>query len=187
MSVIKAIKKRDPAIRSWLEVLLYPALWCMFFHRQAHFLYRIRLYFLARLLSQWSRFLTGIEIHPGARIGRGFFVDHGMGVVIGETCEIGDNVLIYHGVTLGATTSDKGSRHPIVGNDVIIGAGATVLGRVHIGNGAKVGAGALVLKDIPECGTIVGEPGRFVSEASTRRELEELKKRVAELKGLVDS
>ena len=154
MHLIKTIKKRDPAIHSWLETLLYPGLWAMFFHRPAHLLYKFRLFFLARLLSQFSRFFTGIEIHPGAKIGRGIFIDHGMGVVIGETCVIGDNVLMYHGVTLGATSSEKIQRHPLVGNNVIIGAGATVLGAIRVGDNAKIGAGALVLKDVPENGTV---------------------------------
>lgn len=188
MRLIKAIKDRDPAIRSWLEVLLYPGFWCMFFHRPCHRLYKWRLYFLARLISQYSRFRTGIEIHPGAQIGKGLFIDHGMGVVIGETCVIGDNVLIYHGVTLGGTGSEKEPRHPVIGDNVIIGTGAIVLGRVHIGAGAKIGAGAIVLEDVPEGNTVIGEKGRIKSNRpSTHHELDELKTRRAELKTLIDS
>jgi len=127
-------------------------------------LYLWRLYFLARVFSQFSRFLTGIEIHPGAKIGQGVFIDHGMGVVIGETCIIGDNVLIYHGVTLGAVSSNKGKRHPTIKDDVIIGANALVLGNITIGNGVKIGAGALVIKDIPDNNTVVAQPARFLNK-----------------------
>jgi len=159
----------------------------MVFHRPCHLLYRWRLFFLARLVSQYSRFLTGIEIHPGAQIGKGVFIDHGMGVVIGETCIIGDGVLIYHGVTLGGVGNVKGPRHPVVEDNVIIGTGATILGRVNIGEGAKIGAGAVVLKDVPAHCTVVGEQGRVVNaESSTRHELENLKSRITELKKLVD-
>jgi len=157
--LIKTIKKRDPAIRSWPETLLYPGLWAMVFHRPAHFLYKHGLFFLARLISQISRFFTGIEIHPGARIGRGVFIDHGMGVVIGETAVVGNDVLMYHGVTLGATSGEKIQRHPIVGDNVILGAGAIILGAVRIGAGAKIGAGALVLKDVPENGIVMSASG----------------------------
>ena len=155
--------RRDPAARTVFEVLLYPGFWCMFFHRPCHWLYGKRLFFLARLISQWSRRRTGIEIHPGAKIGRGVFIDHGMGVVIGETCVIGDDVLIYHGVTLGGTGKEKGvRRHPIIGNDVIIGAGAAVLGRVTIGDGAKIGANSVVVDDVPPGRTIVGVKAHLV-------------------------
>ena len=187
MGIIKlarAIKLRDPAMRSWLELILYPGFWVMVFHWPAHGLYRIRLFFLARFISQLSRFLTGIEIHPGVRMGHGVFIDHGYGVVLGETCEIGNNVLIYHGVTLGATGNeeDKSNRHPKVGDDVVIGAGALVLGAVKIGSGAKIGAGALVVADVPEGGTVVNEPGRLVGQdASLRKELTEVKQRIEEL------
>jgi len=147
----------------------------------------MRLFFLARLISQIARGFTGIEIHPGAQIGRDVFIDHGMGVVIGETCIIGDNVHIYHNVTLGGTGKDKGPRHPIIGNNVMIGTGATILGRVRVGDNVKVGAGAVVLRDVPDNCTVVGEEGRFVNcQASTRCEVEELKIRIAELKKLVD-
>ncbi|MCL2356828.1 MAG: serine O-acetyltransferase [Defluviitaleaceae bacterium] len=185
---MKAIRSRDPAVRSWLEILLYPGFWCMFFHRIGHALYKARLYFLARVVSQYSRFVTGIEIHPGAQIGGGVFIDHGFGVVIGETCIIGDDVHIFHGVTLGGTGKEKGLRHPVIGNNVVIGTGAIVLGRVSIGANAKIGAGAVVVADVPEGGTVVGEQARLVGcQKSTRHELEGLKEKIAELKNLVDS
>jgi serine O-acetyltransferase len=188
LHLIKTIKNRDPAARSTLEVLLYPGFWCMFFHRISYRLYSWRLFFLARLVSQYSRFVTGIEIHPGAKIGKGVFIDHGMGVVIGETCIIGDDVVIYHGVTLGGTGKAKGPRHPVIGNNVMIGTGATILGRVHIGENTRIGAHTVVMKDIPANSTVVGEQGRVVStQASTRREVEELKQRITELKNLLDS
>ncbi|MCL1845511.1 MAG: serine O-acetyltransferase [Defluviitaleaceae bacterium] len=184
---MKAIRARDPAVRSWLEILLYPGFWSMFFHRPCHFLYNRRLYFLARLVSQYARFVTGIEIHPGAQIGKGVFIDHGFGVVIGETCIIGDDVHIYHGVTLGGTGKEKGLRHPVIGDNVVIGAGALVLGRVHIGADAKIGAGAVVVSDVPEGGTVVGETARLVGcEASTRYEVEALRAKISELKTLID-
>lgn len=156
---IKHIKEADPAARSTLEiVLLYPSIHALFFYRIAHFLYRCHLFFLARFISQFARLLTGIEIHPGAKIGKGLFIDHGMGVVIGETAEIGDNVLMYHQVTLGGTGKDHGKRHPTIGNDVVIGAGAKILGPIKIGDFAKIGAGSVVLKDIPANATAVGIP-----------------------------
>jgi serine O-acetyltransferase len=159
---INNIMKNDPAAKSKLEVLLlYPSIQAIIFHRIAHMLYNHKMYFLARLISQFSRFITGIEIHPGAKIGKGLFIDHGMGVVIGETSEIGDNVTLYHGVTLGGTGKEKGKRHPTIGNNVIIGAGAKVLGPISIGNGAKVGAGAVVLLDVPANSTAVGIPARL--------------------------
>lgn len=161
---IKNIMENDPAANSAFEVLLlYPSIHALIAHRIAHKLYTRRLFFLARLISQFSRFITGIEIHPGAKIGRGLFIDHGMGVVIGETAEIGDNVTIYHGVTLGGTGKEKGKRHPTIGDNVIIGAGAKVLGPIYIGSGAKVGANAVVLKDIPANSTAVGVPSRIIS------------------------
>jgi len=187
MRIIKlaqAIKRRDPAMRSWFELILYPGFWVMVFHWPAHGLYKLRLFFLARLLSQVSRAFTGIEIHPGVRMGEGVFIDHGYGVVLGETCVIGNNVLIYHGVTLGATGNepDKNNRHPHIGDDVVIGCGALVLGNIKIGNGAKIGAGTLVVSNVPEGGTVVGEPGRLVGkEASLRKEIAEVKHRVEEL------
>lgn len=160
---IKVIFERDPAAKSILEVVLcYPGFHALLFHRAAHYLYQKRLVLLPRLISQLSRFLTGIEIHPGARIGEGFFIDHGMGVVIGETAEIGDNVTIYQGVTLGGTGKEKGKRHPTLGTNVVIGAGAKVLGPVEIGDNAKVGSGSVVLKNVPFNTTVVGVPGRAV-------------------------
>lgn len=182
MRLIKAIKDRDPAVRSSVEVLLYPGFWCMFFHRPCHRLYKMRLYFLARLISQLARFLTGIEIHPGAKIGKGVFIDHGMGVVIGETCIIGDDVHIFHNVTLGGTGKEKGPRHPVIGNGVIIGTGATILGRIHVGENAKIGAGAIVLEDVPAGVTYVCEKAR---PKKIRNTPEDLKNKIAEINELV--
>jgi len=156
----RIIKQKDPAIKSTLEVILYSSFWAMIFHRIANKMYKKKLFFLSRLISQISRSLTGIEIHPGATIGRGFFIDHGMGVVIGETCEIGDNVLIYQGVTLGGTGKDVGKRHPTIGDNVLIGSGAKVLGPIFIGNNVKIGAGSVVLNDIPDGATAVGIPAK---------------------------
>lgn len=156
---IENVMKNDPAARTKLEVLLlYQSIHVLIFYRIAHGLYKIKLFFLARLVSQLGRFFTGIEIHPGAKIGKGLFIDHGMGVVIGETAEIGDNVTIYHGVTLGGTGKDNGKRHPTVGNNVIIGCGAKILGPISIGDGAKIGANSVVLKDVPKGKTAVGIP-----------------------------
>ena len=156
---IQIVLKNDPAARSAFEVLLlYPSIHALIHHRIAHKLYKKKHFFLARLLSQISRFFTGIEIHPGATIGKGLFIDHGMGVVIGETAEIGDDVLIYHGVTLGGTGKDTGKRHPTVGNNVVIGCGAKVLGPINIGNNVKIGANSVVLKDVPDDSTTVGIP-----------------------------
>lgn len=160
---IKSVMNNDPAARSKVEVLLlYPSIHAMMAHRLAYNLYNKKLFFLARLISQISRFFTGIEIHPGAKIGKGLFIDHGMGVVIGETAEVGDNVTIYHGVTLGGTGKDKGKRHPTVGSNVIIGAGAKILGPVNIGDNVKVGANTVVLTDVPVNATAVGIPARII-------------------------
>lgn len=157
------IMKKDPAAKSKIQVLLlYPSVHAVINHRIAHFFHKHKLYFLARLISQVSRFFTGIEIHPGAKIGKGLFIDHGMGVVIGETAEIGDNVTMYHGVTLGGTGNVQGKRHPTIGNNVLIGAGAKVLGAITIGDNAKIGANAVVLHDIPENCTAVGIPAKVV-------------------------
>jgi len=154
----------DPAAKSWLEiVLLYPCVKVMFYHRIAHKLYQWRCFFLARLLSQWSRWLTGIEIHPGATIGKGLFIDHGDGVVIGETAIIGDDVTMYHQVTIGGIGKSSGRRHPKIGDRVVIGTGAKVLGGITIGNDAKIGANAVVLKDLPDGVTAVGIPAKIVS------------------------
>ncbi|SHJ85804.1 serine O-acetyltransferase [Clostridium cavendishii DSM 21758] len=156
---VKSVFKNDPAARSVVEVIfLYPTIRALRDYRIAHKFYKMKLFFLARLISQVSRFFTGIEIHPGAKIGKGLFIDHGMGVVIGETAEIGDDVVIYHGVTLGGTGKDTGKRHPTVGNNVVIGAGAKILGPIVIGNGAKIGANSVVLKDVPAEATAVGIP-----------------------------
>ncbi|MBF0311142.1 MAG: serine O-acetyltransferase [Magnetococcales bacterium] len=158
---VGAIFQRDPAARHLLEVLTcYPGLHAVLIYRLGHRFWQWRLKWLARMLSYLGRFITGIEIHPAARIGEGFFIDHGMGVVIGETAEIGDNVTIYHGVTLGGTTWNKGKRHPTLGNDVVIGAGAKVLGAVVIGEGARIGSNAVVVKDVSPGATVVGVPGR---------------------------
>ncbi|HHV62951.1 MAG TPA: serine O-acetyltransferase [Firmicutes bacterium] len=166
---IQAVFERDPAAKSLLEVLLcYPGLHAIMAHRVAHFFYRKRLFLIARIISHISRFFTGIEIHPGAKIGSGFFIDHGSGVVIGETTEIGDNVTLYQGVTLGGTGKEKGKRHPTIGNNVVISAGAKVLGSFKVGDGAKIGAGAVVLKPVPPCSTVVGVPGRVVIQDGKR-------------------
>ncbi|MEW9094395.1 MAG: serine O-acetyltransferase EpsC [Clostridiaceae bacterium] len=160
---IDSIMKNDPAARNRLEVfLLYPSIHAVINHRIANFFYKRKMFFLARLVSQLSRHFTGIEIHPGAKIGKGLFIDHGMGVVIGETAEIGDNVTMYHGVTLGGTGKNKGKRHPTVGNNVTIGSGAKILGPITLGDNSKIGANAVVLKDIPTNCTAVGIPAKLV-------------------------
>ncbi len=160
---IKAVKERDPAAKSTLEVLLcYPGIHALMFYRAAHALFLRGFLLLPRLISQLCRLLTGIEIHPGAKIGKAFFVDHGMGVVIGETTEIGDNVTIYQGVTLGGTGKEKGKRHPTIGDNVVIGTGAKVLGPIEISSGVRIGAGSVVLNNVPPGSTVVGIPGRVV-------------------------
>ena len=162
-SDISVIFDRDPAARSFAEVIIcYPGLHALLFHRLAHCLYKRGLILLPRLISQFSRFITGIEIHPGAKIGGGFFIDHGTGVVIGETAEVGDNVTIYQGVTLGGTGKEKGKRHPTVGNNVVISTGAKVLGNIKIGDNVKIGAGSVVLRNVPPNTTVVGVPGKVV-------------------------
>ena len=164
---IKNILAKDPAAGSTMEVLLlYPAVHAVIYHRIAHKLYNSKHYFLARIISQFSRHFTGIEIHPGAVIGKGLFIDHGMGVVIGETAIIGDNVTLYHGVTLGGVGSEKGKRHPTVGNNVIIGSGAKLLGPINIGNNSKIGANAVVLSDVPCFSTAVGVPAKIINKSS---------------------
>ena len=160
---IDVIMEQDPAARSRFEVMLtYSGLHAIWSHRIAHALHKRKFCFLARIVSQISRFFTGIEIHPGATIGKGLFIDHGMGVVIGETCEIGDNVTIYQGVTLGGTGKEKGKRHPTVKDNALISTGAKVLGAITIGENAKVGGGSVVLQDVPANSTVVGIPGRIV-------------------------
>jgi len=162
---IRAAQKKDPAAKSFLEVLLlYQGLHALVAFRLAHIFYRMRLFFLARFLSQGARFFTGIEIHPGARIGKRFFVDHGMGVVIGETAIIGDDVLLYQGVTLGGTGIVTGKRHPTIGNNVVIGAGAKVLGNITVGDNSYIGSNAVVIKDVPPNSTVVGVPGRITRQ-----------------------
>lgn len=160
---VKVVFERDPAAKSVLEVLFcYPGFHAIIHHRIAHFFYRHRLFFIARMISHINRFLTGIEIHPGAKIGKGLFIDHGSGVVIGETTEIGDNVTLYQGVTLGGTGKEKGKRHPTIGNNVTISVGAKVLGNIKIGDNVKIGGGSVVLRDVPSNCTVVGVPGRIV-------------------------
>lgn len=154
---LERVLNEDPAAKSKIEVLLlYPCIHALISYRISHYFYKHKKFFLARLISQVSRFFTGIEIHPGATIGKGLFIDHGMGVVIGETAEIGDNVTLYHGVTLGGTGKDSGKRHPTIENDAIIGTGAKVLGPIIIGKGAKIGANAVVLQNVPAGATAVG-------------------------------
>ena len=171
---LQTVFKKDPAARSTLEVILcYPGLHALWLHRIAHFLWQKRLFLIARFLSHISRFLTGIEIHPGAKIGRRFFIDHGAGVVIGETTEIGDDVLLYQGVVLGGVSLKKEKRHPTIGNGVMIGAGAIVLGPITIGDGAKVGAASLVVKNVPANAIAVGVPAR-IGLGYTAQEIQEL-------------
>ena len=175
---IRAIFKNDPAARNIAEVLLYPGLHAIIGHRIAHAIWQRGVPFLPRLISQLARFATGIEIHPGATIGHGFFIDHGMGVVIGETSEIGDWVMLYQGVTLGGTGKQVGKRHPTLEDNVIVGVGASVLGAITIGEGAQVGGGAVVVKDVPPHSTAVGVPARIVAtrdpRTGTTRRVEQL-------------
>ncbi len=201
MSLIASIKKdikaafeHDPAAISTIEVLLaYPGFHARQFHRLTHTLFRWHIPVLPRLVSHFGRFLTGIEIHPGAKIGEGFFIDHGMGVVIGETSEIGDNVILYQGVTLGGTSHQRTKRHPTLGNNVVVGVGAQVIGDITIGDNTKVGAGSVVVSSVPANATVVGVPGRVVAIRNPDTEtverlpdpvgekLESLERRVAEL------
>ena len=160
---VRSVFGRDPAARNFVEVLTtYPGVHAVIWHRLNHRLWKLRLKWLARFLSSMARLLTGVEIHPGARIGRRFFIDHGMGVVIGETAEIGDDCTLYHGVTLGGTTWQKGKRHPTLGNNVVVGAGAKVLGPISVGAGARIGSNAVVVKNVPPEATVVGIPGHIV-------------------------
>jgi serine O-acetyltransferase len=170
---LKSILDRDPAARVW-ELPLYPSIYSLFLHRIAHVLWVLRIPFFPRLISQISRFLTGIEIHPGARIGKFFFIDHGMGTVIGETCEIGDHVTLFQGVTLGGTGKEKGKRHPTLRDHVVVAAGAKVLGNIEIGEYSKVGANAVVVTKVPPHSTVVGVPGRVVTLRGQRLEGHEL-------------
>ena len=159
------VMKRDPAAKNWLEVfLLYPGPQAIILYRIAHLLHKLGVFFLPRFISHLARFLTGIEIHPGARIGKGVFIDHGMGVVIGETAVVGDYCLLYQGVTLGGTGKESGKRHPTLGRNVTVGSGAKILGNIYIGSNVRVGAVAVVLKDIPANSTVVGIPGRIIAQ-----------------------
>lgn len=194
---IQAIFERDPAAGGFLEVLLtYSGLHALVFHRVSQSLHRMKIPLLPRWVSQLGRFFTGIEIHPGATIGKGLFIDHGMGVVIGETAIIGDNVTLYQGVTLGGTGKEKGKRHPTIGDNVVVGAGAKVLGNIKIGNNSYIGSNAVVIKDAPENSTVVGVPGRITKQDGKKielsldhihvldpllQEIEELKKRLDNL------
>jgi len=192
--------KRDPAARSVLEIILcYPGFHAVLIHRIAHGVYQRGWFTLARVISQFTRAATGIEIHPGAKIGRRFFIDHGMGIVIGETSEIGDDVLMYQNVTLGGTGKGTGKRHPTIGNEVIIGTGAKILGNIRVGDHVKVGAGSVVVRSVPDHSTVVGVPGRVVGDANADLDtlehgklpdpegqaIDELTKRVAELESMV--
>ncbi len=194
---IRQAQKKDPAAKSFLEILLlYQGLHALVYYRVSHFFYRIHFFFIARLISQIARFFTGIEIHPGAKIGKGLFIDHGMGVVVGETSIIGDNVLLYQGVTLGGTGLEKGKRHPTIGNNVVIGGGAKVLGNIAIGDNSYIGANAVVIKDVPPNSTVVGIPGRITKQDGKKidvsldhihtldpimQNIEELEKRIKDL------
>jgi len=177
---IECVFERDPAARNAFEILTtYPGLHAVMVHRVSHGLWRRNLKWLARMLSNVARLFTGIEIHPGAQIGRRFFIDHGMGVVIGETAVVGDDCTLYHGVTLGGTTWQKGKRHPTLGRDVVVGAGAKVLGPIQIGDGARIGSNAVVVKAVPPGGTVIGVPGRVIERAAdltTRRRADTAKR-----------
>lgn len=168
---LKIVPVRDPAARSSLEIITaYPGLHAISLHRMSHFLWQSGFQWLARMLSQFGRWITGIEIHPGAVIGRRFFIDHGMGIVIGETAEIGDDCTLYHGVTLGGTTWKKEKRHPTLGDNVVVGAGAKILGPIKIGDNARVGSNSVVVKDVPEGATVIGIPGRVVMQKDLEKE-----------------
>lgn len=170
---IKTIRDRDPAAKSALEVLLlYPGLHALVYYRVSHRLWELKIPIIPRWLSQYGRFWTGIEIHPGAQIGKSFFIDHGMGVVIGETAIIGDNVLLYQGVTLGGTGKETGKRHPTLGNNVVVGAGAKILGNITIGDNSYIGANAVVIKNVPSNSTVVGIPGRITKQEGRKIDLE---------------
>jgi serine O-acetyltransferase len=175
----KAVYERDPSARNFLEILLtYPGLHALIFYRVAHFLWNIHLKTLAKILSNMARLLTGIEIHPGAQIGKRFFIDHGMGVVIGETAVVGDNVTLYHGVTLGGTSWQKGKRHPTLENGVVVGAGAKILGPITLGKNSRVGSNSVIVKDVPENKTAVGIPGRIVDKKDMKNKREKTAKKL---------
>ena len=170
ISDFRIIFERDPAARNWLEVIFcYPGFHALCLHRLAHWLHIHRVSFIPRLISHWGRFFTGIEIHPGAKIGKGVFIDHGMGVVIGETAIVGDYTLIYQGVTLGGTGKESGKRHPTLGSNVVVGAGAKVLGNIQISDRVRIGAGSIVLRDVPPDATVVDIPGRIITPKSNNR------------------
>ena len=174
---IDVVFERDPAARNAFEVLTtYPGIHAILMHRLANGLWRRRLKWLARVIAHWARWFTGVEIHPGAVIGRRVFIDHGMGVVIGETAEIGDDCTLYHGVTLGGTSWNKGKRHPTLMSGVVVGAGAKILGPITLGQGAKIGSNAVVVKDVPEGATVVGIPGRILDQDGERRRREQAEK-----------
>jgi serine O-acetyltransferase len=167
--LVGAYRKYDPATQSYAEILfLYPGIKAQLFHALAHKLYRWRVPFVPRLLSEWGRFFSGIEIHPGAKIGRRVIMDHGHGIVIGETAEVHDDVLIYQGVTLGGTSLERAKRHPTIHKKCVIGAGAQVLGNIHVGEGSRVGANSVVIKDVPAFSTVVGVPGRIVASGGVQ-------------------
>jgi serine O-acetyltransferase len=198
---IDVVFDQDPAARNYVEVILtYSGLHAIWAHRIAHAFFKRKFFFIARVISQVSRFFTGVEIHPGAKIGRRFFIDHGMGVVIGETCEIGDNVTLFQGVTLGGTGKEKGKRHPTIQDNALIATGAKVLGSIVVGENSKVGAGSVVLKDVPPNSTVVGIPGKVVIQDGVKIQkdlnhcdlpdpmndrLKQLEKEVNELKSLL--
>ncbi len=164
---INTILKNDPSIHSIIEVFLYPSFKVKLYYKISHFLYKRKRFLIARLISEKAKRKTGIEIHPGATIGKNLFIDHGMGVVIGETCIIGDNVTLFHGVTLGGTGKEKGKRHPTIGNNVFIGSGAKILGNITIGNNVKIGANSVILESIPDNVTVVGIPGKIIKHHTT--------------------
>ncbi|MBW3111337.1 MULTISPECIES: serine O-acetyltransferase [Bacillaceae] len=198
---IDVVFDQDPAARNYIEVILtYSGLHAIWAHRIAHAFFKRKFFFIARVISQVSRFFTGVEIHPGAKIGRRFFIDHGMGVVIGETCEIGDNVTLFQGVTLGGTGKEKGKRHPTIQDNALIATGAKVLGSIVVGENSKVGAGSVVLKDVPPNSTVVGIPGKVVIQDGVKIQkdlnhcdlpdpindrMKQLEKEVNELKSLL--
>jgi serine O-acetyltransferase len=182
------IRKHDPAMKTAAEIVLYPSFWAVGFHRTGHWLYKRSWYWLARAISQFSRWVTGIEIHPGAVIGTCLFIDHGMGVVIGETCEIGDYVTIYQGVTLGGTGNETGKRHPTIGSHVTIGAGAKVLGSFSVGDRSRIGALSVVLQEIPPDSTVVGIPGKVIRQDGQKVETaNKLEQRIAELEKKIEN
>jgi len=196
---IKAVFERDPAAGNIFEVLMYQGLWALWFHQLAHLLWRLKIPIIPRLISQISRLLTLIEIHPGAKIGKRVFIDHGVGVVIGETAVIGNDVTIYQGVTLGGTGAEKGKRHPTIGSGVVIGAEAIILGNIIVGDNARIGAGAVVTKPVPANSTVVGNPARIVALEGKKIEplahgelpdpvgkaLEEMSQRIAKLESKI--